>query len=88
VLYLAVGLPVVGRGLHVPDAQDAAEAVPDGRGELAPPVGGDDCRHAIPCNPTLRENKSTRFCRNVRKRKDFKPPCVPVNDSEHIGGAL
>jgi hypothetical protein len=56
VLHQAVGLWVVGSGLHMPDAQDVAEAIPEGRGEQVPPVGGDYCWHAIPRNSTLRKD--------------------------------
>jgi hypothetical protein len=41
------------------DAQDVAEAVPEGRGELVPLVRRDDCWHAIPRDPTLNLNTST-----------------------------
>jgi hypothetical protein len=53
-LHQANGLRVVASGLHVPDAQEVAEAVPENRGDLAPPVGDDDSWHAVPRNPTLR----------------------------------
>jgi hypothetical protein len=65
-LYQAVGLRVLGGGLHVPDALDVAEAVQEGRIELAPPVGGDDPWHAVLRNLTLPKDSSTRFCRNFR----------------------
>ena len=86
-LHQPVALWMVGGGLHVLGAQQAAKGRPQRRRKLRPPVRGDGGWHTKAGHPAAEKGPRAvrRLCGGQRHR--LRPPRGAVNDGEEVRAA-
>ena len=86
-LHQPVALWMVGGGLHVLGAQQAAKGRPQRRRKLRPPVRGDGGWHPKACHSTAEQGPRAVCRRGGGQRDCLRPPRGAVNDGEEVRAA-